>query len=93
MKPVSPVVRGHEGREIVFAKDQPEYTPLPALVSEDGRTIVSRWRLSFRERMQVLFSGDMYLWVLTFGQKLPPMMLETKPPVIKGEEISWSAEA
>jgi hypothetical protein len=93
MKPVSPVVRGHEGREIVFAKDQPEYLPLPALVSDEGGMVISRWRLSFRERVRVFLSGDMYLWVMTYGQQLQPMMLETKKPHIKGEEISWLAGA
>ena len=34
MKPVSPVLPGYEMKEIVYAKDQPQYNPLPAVVIE-----------------------------------------------------------
>jgi hypothetical protein len=30
-------------KEVVFAKDQPEYLPLPALVTPDGR-VISTWQ-------------------------------------------------
>ena len=82
MKPASPVIPdtvmivSERYREVVFAKDQPEYNPLPALLEEDG-TVHTRWRLSLKERLQVLFSGDIYLALLTFNQPLQPCLLYT----------------
>jgi hypothetical protein len=84
MKPASPVIPdtvmivSERYREVVFAKDQPEYNPLPALLEEDG-TVHTRWRLSLKERLQVLFSGDIYLALLTFNQPLQPVRLSAKP--------------
>ncbi len=82
MKPITPIVKGLEDLEIVFAKDQPEYLPLPVLPVESGMQIVTRWRLDWRERLRVLFSGDLYLWVMTFGKPLQPVMLEANRPQI-----------
>jgi hypothetical protein len=82
MKPMSPVVPGFEGEEIVFAKDQPEYIPLPALPVDSAQKVITRWRLSWRERLQVLFHGDVYLWVWTFRRPLQPVALETSVPAL-----------
>jgi len=80
MTPMSPVIEGRSG-EIVFAKDQPEYNPLPALPVDDGYgTIVTRWRLTWRERLRVLVRGDVYLSVMTLGKALQPVLLEVNPP-------------
>ena len=40
----------------VYAKDQPEYLPLPVHKTEDGM-VVSCWRLTWRERLRVLLTG------------------------------------
>lgn len=79
MKPVSPVLPGSDLPETVYAKDQPEYTPLPVFRQEDG-TVLSRWRLTWRERLQIAFSGNMYLLVMTFNQPLQPVLLQTEKP-------------
>lgn len=55
----------------VFAKDQPEYQPLPAHCAPDG-TVVSCWRLTRRERIKLLFTGRLWLLQLTFGAALQP---------------------
>lgn len=57
----------------VYAKDQPEYQPLPAHKTDDGM-VVSCWALTWRERLQVLFSGKVWWSVLTFNQRLQPQM-------------------
>jgi hypothetical protein len=80
MTPQSPVVRGFESAEIVFAKDQPEYLPLPALPVNGNQLIITRWKLSRVERLRVLFHGDVYLWMSTFGKPLQPVKLETVVP-------------
>ena len=39
----------------VFAKDQPEYQPLPAFKADTPEgEVVTCWKLSFRERLRVL---------------------------------------
>ena len=61
MKPIKPEPRQGVG-EVVFAKDQPEYEPLPA--NFDGRSVETKWRLSWRERLHILFRGNLYLTLL-----------------------------
>jgi hypothetical protein len=74
-EPKSPVVMGLEGHEVVYAKDQPEYLPLPALRSEDGR-VMSRWELSDEEREMIAGGADVFVTVLTFNQALQPIVVE-----------------
>jgi hypothetical protein len=66
----------------VFAKDQPQYRPLPChryLGDSRGR-IVFCWELGWYDRLRVLFSGLLWHEVLTFNQPLQPqLMLTTKP--------------
>lgn len=81
MQPVSPVIPGLNLPETVFAKDQPEYIPLPAYRSDDGY-VVTRWRLTFRERVRVLLRGDIWLSCLTFNRPLQPVKLETEVPLM-----------
>jgi len=85
MTPISPVVPGFKVREVVYAKDQPEYIPLPAWRGEDGM-IVTRWRLTWRERLRVLWSGNLWLTLLTFNQPLQPVMLNASCP-LDGREL------
>lgn len=63
-------------RQITYAKDQPEYNPLPALVSSDG-AVVTGWELTWRERLSVLFGGKLFLSLLTFNQPLQPVQIAT----------------
>jgi hypothetical protein len=85
MKSMSPVVPGFEHLEIVLAKDQPEYAPLPALPVDDSQKLITRWRLSWRERLQILVRGDLYLWIWTFRQRVQPVALQVSRPAV--EEI------
>ncbi|MCU1350290.1 MAG: hypothetical protein JWO56_3320 [Acidobacteria bacterium] len=74
---------------MVYGKDQPEYEPLPSLrISMEGTLgILTRWRLSWRERLRVLRTGDVYLQVLTGGQALQPVLVGAEPPqIVAGEE-------
>jgi hypothetical protein len=67
--------------EIVFAKDQPQYRQLPAVRLDDG-TVISRWTLTWRERLRVLWTGSLWLSCLTFNHPLQPTRLETAEPVL-----------
>ena len=67
---------------VVIAKDQPEYLPLPAhRFSDDphGR-IACCWRMTWRERLRVLWTGLVWHEVLTFGKALQPQRLSTQKP-------------
>lgn len=66
-----------EGRNIEFAKDQPEYLTMPAYRTTDGE-ITSCWKLSFLERIQVLFTGKVYFTLLTFNRGLSPQRANVK---------------
>ena len=64
----------------VFAKDQPEYLPLPAYVNSQGK-VITCWQLSFWERLRVLFIGELWLSVLTFKNPIQPVKMDTKCPL------------
>lgn len=66
---------------IVIAKHQPQYRPLPAYQYRDKEgTIVCCWRLTFRERLKVLFTGKIWHHILTFNGALQPQLLDTSKP-------------
>lgn len=60
---------------VVFAKDQPQYRPLPAarLHGPEGR-LVTRWTFTPEERARVAAGEDLFLEVLTFGRALQPLL-------------------
>lgn len=76
MIPTTPVVPNEKFPEHVFAADQPEYMPLPTIIRADG-IVMSRWKLSWRERLRALWTGDIYLTVCTFNTPLQPVRVST----------------
>lgn len=70
------------GQNVVFAKDQPEYLPLPAyrVPNDQYGRIVCCWDLSWRERFRLLWSGKLWHTVMTFNQALQPQLLEAQRP-------------
>ena len=71
-------------QNMVIAKDQPQYLPIPAhLVPGDpDGTMVFCWKLSFAERLALLFGGVIWHRVMTFGIPLQPQSLSLeKPPM------------
>lgn len=88
MKPVD-----FEGSNCVFAENQEEYLSLPAYKHGDEcGTVTACWQLSIRERLKVLFTGKMYLSLLTFNKPLTPHLLDTDSPV-SGEEAAEASKA
>lgn len=78
---VSPFELANSGFEFVeFAQNQPQYRTLPSLCDEEGR-VVTRWKLSWRERLSILFGGSLWLVVLTFHQPLQPLTVSASCPV------------
>lgn len=66
-----------KGQNVVFAKDQKEYLPLPAFKSKEG-LVISCWGLSWKERLKVVFTGRIWVCLMTFNQPLQPLFLTAK---------------
>jgi hypothetical protein len=84
MKAVTPVLPSSpQFKEIVLAKDQKEYFPLPVAVIgyQDTTSLISCYKLSLRERMQILFSGKVWWEQLTFGKRLQPQKMYVSEPL------------
>jgi len=82
MKPVSPVIPGHSLPELPFGKNQPEYRVLPAWAASNREgLVVSRWELTWKERLKALFGGSIWLQQLTFKKPLQPIVLSAEPPL------------
>lgn len=82
MKPVSPVIRGID--EVIYAKNQTSYKPLPVIKCQDG-TVISRWKLSFREIIKIIWSRSIFLKVATFNTPLQPVNLSVEQPKLMVE--------
>ena len=71
MKPIE-----FKHQNVVFAKDQPEYQPLPALRLDTPQgEVISCWRLSYKERLQVLIFGKVWLSLMSFNKPLTPSFM------------------
>ncbi len=61
---------------VIFAKDQPEYQPLPALKADDEMgTVVTCWQLSPEELQKINETGVVWLGVYTFNKPIVPLLL------------------
>ena len=69
-----------EGCNVEIAKNQPEYKPLWAF--QDGQVTVTCYRLSFWERVKVLFTGKLWLGQMNFGKALQPQL-----PTVNMEDL------
>ena len=80
MKPIE-----FKGQNVIFAKDQPEYQPLPALRMPDGE-VYTCWEFTDEEIESVIRTRCIYFKQLTFNQPLQPIL----PLVELGDDISLS---
>ena len=73
MKPIK-----FKEQNVVFAKDQKPYLPLPAYKdNEQGGRIFHCWKLNLLERIKLLWTGRLWINVLTFNnppQPIKPMV-------------------
>lgn len=66
-------------QNVVFAKDQPEYQPLPAFRNDSPQgEVITCWQLSFSERLRILFTGKLWVSLMTFNKPLTPSFFTTK---------------
>ena len=61
-----------------IAESQDEYLTLPAFVNETET--ISLWRLDWKERMRILFSGKLWLRQMNFGHALQPQLPTIEHP-------------
>lgn len=65
----------------IVAKDQPEYTPLPALLSgHPCGQMATCYRLTFRERLKLLWYGKLWIETLTFHRGVTPIRPSVNEP-------------
>lgn len=66
---------------VTFAKDQKQYQPLPSYRASDATgTVISCWRLTWGERIYLLFSGRLWLSQLTYYSPLQPQLPQVESP-------------
>lgn len=77
---------------VVFAKDQPEYKPLPAFRNDSPQgEVISCWKLSFTERLRILFTGNLWVSLMTFNKPLTPSFFSTKKSdVLTVPKLHWA---
>lgn len=60
----------------VFAKDKSEYQPLPALkIDSPEGEVISCWKLSLKERIKIVFTGRVWLSIMSFNEPLSPSFM------------------
>lgn len=71
MKPVE-----FKHQNVVFAEDQPEYGKLPALrIDSPTGEVISCWKLSLKERVKIVFTGRIWLSLMSFNKPLTPSFM------------------
>lgn len=66
-------------QNVIYAKDQPEYLPLPVMREPNG-DVTSCWALTWRERVRVLFTGRVWVTQKSFNKLLQPILLRVDDP-------------
>ena len=69
----------------VLGENQPQYDPMPVWRMKDdvaGRCICC-WKLNWRERLRLLFTGKIWHHILTFNDPLQPQLLQITYPFKK----------
>lgn len=58
---------------ITYAENQPEYNPLPGFKAKTERgEFVFCHQLDWKERLKILFTGKLWVCLLTFNKPLTP---------------------
>ena len=78
MKPIE-----FKEQNVVFAKDQKEYQPLPALRFDNGE-VLTCWKVSWKELLRIAFTRKIWVAQLSFNNPLQPQYITAnKYDVIK----------
>lgn len=81
MKPIT-----FKEHNIIFAKNQPPYLPLPAYQDDvQGGRIFHCWQLNLREKIKLLFTGKLWIIVSTFKEPPQPIKPMVDSPFNKNK--------
>ncbi len=75
MMPIEPTVLPAGAKLVLFAKDQPEYHPLPAAITPDG-VVMTEWEFTAEELHALFTGGKLRVWTYTCNQPLQPMAFQ-----------------
>ena len=72
----------------IIAENQDEYISMPVhhVLNDDGGEtghLICCWKLSFLERIKILFCGKVWHQMLTFGEPIQPQKLTIEKPLMK----------
>lgn len=94
MEAVTQIPLDADTRAITFAKDQPEYTPLPALVYKDGKILIE-WAFTEEERARIAKGETLRHWIwkphfilCPHCQQLGPCLLQPTMLEVTDERIA-----
>lgn len=62
MDAVKPFVEYAGSREVIFGEQQPEYSPLPALLFDDGKVLIE-WTFTPEERAAIARGENLRHWI------------------------------
>lgn len=61
---------------VTYAENQSQYTPLPVFKNKSSEgEVIACYNLSFKERVKLLFTGEIWLVLLTFNKPLTPSFI------------------
>lgn len=63
-----------DGFNVIYAENQTEYLPLPCYKTKNG-TLTICWKLSFKERIKILFTGKVWQRIKTFNKPVQPQLM------------------
>lgn len=88
MKPIE-----FKHQNVVYSKDQPQYEPLPALkIESDNAEVISCWKMNFKDRIKVLFTGKVWLSLCSFNKPLTPSYMSVNRKELYShpdDKIKW----
>lgn len=67
---------------VVFAKNQPEYLPLPVHLDFTTGIVTSCWKLSWKDLIRLIFTRRVWFQQYTFNHPLQPQRPRTDYPFI-----------
>jgi len=73
---------------VIIAKDQPPYKPLPALYcGDDMGTMVTCWQLGEDEIEELKRTRLLWVTILTFKQLIQPLCLSPEKPILDNGSV------
>ena len=69
-------------QNVVIAKDQPQYQPIPAhfVEGDPSGSVIFCWQLTDEEKQRIIETGVIWHSSMTFGHAFQPQLLSTECP-------------